>query len=96
MRPCPAGYVFDVSSSDAYHKGEGYNCLAGRDASRALAVMSLHPEDCVSKVDDITEDEAQVLEDWLKFLRDKKGYPLVGTVPGLLQRGCLLPGLEIQ
>lgn len=44
-----------MSSSEAYKKGEGYNCLAGRDASRALAVMSLQPADCVSKIDDITE-----------------------------------------
>lgn len=51
-----------MSSSDSYKKGEGYNCLAGRDASRALAVMSLQPQDCVSKIDDISEEEVRGTE----------------------------------
>ena len=44
------GHVFDVSESEAYRKGQGYACLAGRDCSRSLAIMSLRPEDVTSNI----------------------------------------------
>jgi len=65
--------------------GESYNCLAGRDASRALAIMSLKAEDCVSDLSGLTDEEKKVLDDWFIHMKDKKGYPVVGSVPELMR-----------
>ena len=68
-----------------YKKGQSYNCLIGRDASRALATMSLKPEDCISDLTGITDEEKKVLDDWYNHMKVKKGYPAVGIVPGLAE-----------
>lgn len=75
------GLVFDVSSSPSFKVGTGYNALAGRDASRSLAVMTLKDEVLISDLQGCTEEEISVLNDWVGYFRDKKGYPLVGRVP---------------
>ncbi|KAJ0044200.1 hypothetical protein NL108_008100, partial [Boleophthalmus pectinirostris] len=40
------GVVFDVTKGkEFYGKGAPYNALVGKDSSRAVAKMSLNPED---------------------------------------------------
>eukprot|EP00658_Telonema_sp_P-2_P044003 TRINITY_DN3187_c0_g1_i4.p1 TRINITY_DN3187_c0_g1~~TRINITY_DN3187_c0_g1_i4.p1 ORF type:complete len:303 (-),score=64.65 TRINITY_DN3187_c0_g1_i4:430-1338(-) len=77
------GIVFDVSSSESFKVGVGYNALAGRDASRSLAVMSLKPEELNSNLDGLDEEQMEVLKDWILYFKDKKKYPIVGRVPSV-------------
>lgn len=75
--------VFDVSfgGSEFYLAGGAYECLAGRDASRVLAKMSMTREDIegVLDYDHLTERESKNLEDWVGKLGELgKGYPVVG------------------
>ena len=93
--PLPRGYavppiyvgvmdrVFDVSFGGAefYTEGGTYECLAGRDASRVLARMSMSPEDVEGELDysRLTRKELKNLTDWVKRFEDK-GYPVVGRL----------------
>lgn len=74
--------VFDVSfgGSEFYSRGGEYHLLAGRDASRVLARMSMDPEDVEGLLDyqNLTEREKKNLDDWVKRLGEGKGYPVVG------------------
>lgn len=54
--------------------------FAGRDPSRALALSSLKPEDCVPEWYDLEDKEKQVLHDWFTFF--SKRYNIVGKVEG--------------
>lgn len=94
--PLPPGYatpsilvgvkdrVFDVSfgGSQFYRVGGEYECLAGRDASRVLAKMSMSPEDVEGLLDysSVTEREMKNLDDWVRRLGQGKGYPTVGWI----------------
>jgi len=80
------GLVFDVSTSASFSPECGYNALAGRDASRSLAVMSLKEEELTSNLDGCTEEQLGVLNDWVIYFKDKKKYPLVGRVPSIVRR----------
>lgn len=75
--------VFDVSfgGADFYTEGGPYECLAGRDASRVLAKMSMSPEDVEGELDysRLTRKELKNLNDWVKRFEDK-GYPVVGRL----------------
>jgi membrane-associated progesterone receptor component len=77
------GLVFDMSFGGVSFYGPGgpYEVLAGRDASRALAVMKL--DEAVSgKTDlsDLTEKQLQTMKEWAKTFREKKKYPIVGKL----------------
>lgn len=77
------GLVFDVSFGGVSFYGPGgpYAALAGRDASRALAVMKL--DEAVSgntDLSDLTEKQLQTMRDWAKTFREKKKYPIVGKL----------------
>jgi len=75
--------VYDASFGgvEFYGPGGGYNRFAGRDISRALAKMSFNPEDLEnSSVEDLSEKQKKVLEDWIKTFEDKKCYPIVGRL----------------
>ncbi|KAJ5907932.1 hypothetical protein N7495_000614 [Penicillium taxi] len=82
------GVVFDVTRNPAYsatgqYRGEilldlGY--ATNRDPSRALALSSLKPEDCVPEWSDLEDKEKQVLHDWFTFF--SKRYNIVGKVEG--------------
>ncbi|ORZ17281.1 cytochrome b5-like heme/steroid binding domain-containing protein [Absidia repens] len=73
------GDVFDVSKkADSYGKGNGYNCFAGKDASRALGMSSLKLEDCVADYSTLTDKELETLEQWHAFF--SKRYDIVGKV----------------
>lgn len=39
-----------ISSTGFYGKGRSYNALIGKDASRAVAKMSLEPADLISDI----------------------------------------------
>ncbi|MBA0856872.1 hypothetical protein Goshw_004210 [Gossypium schwendimanii] len=73
------GQIYDVSSSKVFYgRGGAYSMFTGRDASRALAMLSFKPEDLTGNLEGLSAEELSVLEDWeCKFL-DK--YPIVGRV----------------
>ncbi|CAM9444620.1 unnamed protein product [Ectocarpus sp. 13 AM-2016] len=77
--------VFDVSfgGSEFYMEGGPYECLAGRDASRVLAKMSMASEDIegVLNYSCLTDREEKNLADWVEKLGEGgKGYPVVGWI----------------
>mmetsp|Transcript_5861 Transcript_5861/g.13029 ORF Transcript_5861/g.13029 Transcript_5861/m.13029 type:complete len:255 (+) Transcript_5861:198-962(+) len=94
-QPAPEGYaaapiylgagdfVFDVSFGGVTFYGpEGsYHRFAGKDASRALALMSFDPGDLENtSVDDLDEKKRKTLDDWVKTFTERKGYPVVGRL----------------
>ncbi|KAL6240366.1 hypothetical protein RBB50_012736 [Rhinocladiella similis] len=74
------GIVFDVSRNSAYQPGGCYHVFAGKDPSRALAISSLKPEDCVPDWYDLEDMYKTVLSEWYTFL--SKRYNIVGKVEG--------------
>ncbi|WCJ28760.1 membrane steroid binding protein 1 [Euphorbia peplus] len=64
------GHIYDVSSSRMFYgPGGPYAKFAGRDASRALALLSFDPQDLTGNLDGLGESELQVLQDWeYKFM----------------------------
>ena len=52
--------------------------FAGRECSRALALMSLDPEDCCAELADLTPRQLDTLQEWLDKFRQK--YHSVGRV----------------
>lgn len=59
----------------------GYNKFAGADISRALAKMSFDPQDLANtNIDDLTEKQKKILDDWVQTFEVKKGYPIVGNL----------------
>lgn len=78
------GKVFDVSFGGVEFYGPdcSYNTFAGKDASRALALMSFNPKDIENpSLDDLTDKQVAVLTDWCKTFEERKGYPCVGRLP---------------
>lgn len=62
------------------YTGGPYAAFAGKECSRALALMSVRLEDCNGKLSDLPDDKLRVLRDWeLKFMRK---YPVAGAVAG--------------
>ena len=49
--------------------GKGYAIFAGKDASRALGMSSLNPEDAVSDYSTLEPDQMKVLNDWVRTKR---------------------------
>jgi len=75
--------VFDVSFGGVamYGKDGPYQRFAGKDASRALALMSFDPKDVQNTdISDLDEKKVKVLKDWVKSFEEKKGYPIVGKL----------------
>ncbi|KAL8041155.1 hypothetical protein ABFS82_10G145600 [Erythranthe guttata] len=64
------GQIYDVSRSRMFYgPGGPYALFAGRDASRALALMSFEPTDLTGNVEGLSESELEVLQDWeYKFM----------------------------
>ncbi|KAI9891425.1 MAG: hypothetical protein M1814_002744 [Vezdaea aestivalis] len=54
--------------------------FAGKDASRALALSSLKPEDAVPAWSDLDAKAQKTLDDWFSFFSQR--YNIVGTVAG--------------
>ncbi|KIW91159.1 uncharacterized protein Z519_08054 [Cladophialophora bantiana CBS 173.52] len=78
------GYHFVPHSlASRFHRFEAYQCpfepvFAGKDPSRALALSSLKPEDCVPEWDDLDDKYKTVLDEWYTFF--SKRYNIVGKV----------------
>ncbi|KAF9487437.1 cytochrome b5 [Pleurotus eryngii] len=76
------GTVFDVShKTDVYGPGKSYNLFAGKDASKALGMSSLKPEDAISDYSTLSEGDMKTLNDWHTFFT--KRYNIVGRVVDL-------------
>ncbi|XVE58829.1 hypothetical protein DITRI_Ditri04bG0200300 [Diplodiscus trichospermus] len=73
------GQIYDVSSSKMFYgRGGSYSMFTGRDASRALAMLSFKPEDLTGNIGGLSAEELAVLEDWEYKFMEK--YPIVGRV----------------
>lgn len=76
------GQVYDVSYGgvELYGPSGPYAKFVGRDASRALATMSLDEETVANpSIADLDDKAIGVLDDWAKLFHRK--YPQVGTCP---------------
>ncbi|ONK67472.1 uncharacterized protein A4U43_C05F410 [Asparagus officinalis] len=64
------GNIYDVSRSRMFYgPGGPYALFAGRDASRALALMSFDPNDLTGNLEGLSSSELEVLQDWeYKFM----------------------------
>ncbi|XP_003727182.1 neudesin [Strongylocentrotus purpuratus] len=72
------GVVFDVTQGkEFYGKDAPYNALVGRDSTRAVAKMSLEPDDLTSDVTGLSDAYLDSLEDTFKNVYKAK-YPVVG------------------
>lgn len=72
--------VFDVTrGSDFYGEDGGYHIMAGRDASRALALMSLDVKDVDNRrLDDLSPGDLSILDEWVDKFHFK--YTLMGRL----------------
>ncbi|KAJ9544379.1 hypothetical protein OSB04_024086 [Centaurea solstitialis] len=61
-----------------YGPGGPYALFAGRDASRALALMSFEPSDLTGNIEGLGSSELEVLEDWEAKFEEK--YVKVGQL----------------
>lgn len=64
------GHIYDVSRSRMFYgPGGPYALFAGRDASRALALMSFDSNDLTGNLEGLSSSELEVLQDWeYKFM----------------------------
>jgi len=70
---------FSPPHLDFYGEGKSYHCFVGRDATRALAKMSLKEEDLVDpRTDDLTDQQKETLTSWQTKFRSK--YAKVGIL----------------
>ncbi|GLC35568.1 hypothetical protein PLESTM_000338500 [Pleodorina starrii] len=73
------GSVYDVSASrEFYGKGGPYEAFAGRECSRALAIMKVDAAECNDNLADCTEKQLKTLEDWITKFNAK--YAIVGKL----------------
>ncbi|XP_012681698.1 neudesin isoform X2 [Clupea harengus] len=72
------GVVFDVTKGkEFYGKGAPYNALVGKDSTRAVAKMSLDPEDLTHDTAGLTKEQLESL-DRIFTGTYKAKYPIVG------------------
>ena len=77
---CAKGVVYEVDP-DFYGPEGPYGMMAGKDASRALALVSLDPADVEnSDVSDLGWSDLNTLEEWVAKFETK--YHRVGTLEG--------------
>jgi membrane-associated progesterone receptor component len=74
-----------------YGPGGPYALFAGREASRALALMSFDPRDLNGNLEGLSEPELEVLQDWEYKFMEK--YVKVGQLVGTDQA---VNGGEVQ
>lgn len=73
------GHVYDVSQGkNFYGPGGSYAMFAGKECSRALALLSFKPQDINGNLEGLDESELAILEDWEYKFIDK--YPKVGQL----------------
>lgn len=61
-----------------YGPGGPYAMFAGRDASRALALLSFDPQDLTGNIEGLSEDQLEILQDWEYKFMEK--YAKVGQL----------------
>jgi len=59
------GIVFDVSADPNFGQDGLFNIYTGKDASRALGMLSMQPADLVSDWETLADSEKCVLDDWV-------------------------------
>jgi membrane-associated progesterone receptor component len=52
--------------------------FAGRDATRALALMSFNPNDLIGDLEGLGPDDLEVLQDWEEKFKER--YPRAGRL----------------
>nr|CAG8440260.1 9753_t:CDS:2 [Entrophospora candida] len=58
------GTIFDVTTKrESYGPGGSYHVFAGKDASKALGMGSLQPEDVIADYSSLDDKQLKVLED---------------------------------
>ncbi|KIM79824.1 hypothetical protein PILCRDRAFT_823006, partial [Piloderma croceum F 1598] len=72
------GIVFDVSVDPNFGQDGLFNIYTGKDASRALGMLSMQPADLVSDWETLTDSEKRVLDDWVMAF--EKCFIIVGRV----------------
>jgi membrane-associated progesterone receptor component len=72
------GKVYDVGErDDLYGPGGNYNIFAGKDCTRAFALMSTSGEECNRRdVEDLDSKNRATLKQWMKVFSEK--YVVVG------------------
>ena len=71
--------MLDVRTGVEYYGSDGpYKVMAGRDASKAFAMMSLKLEDAHDDLSGVDDEHLKILDDWYDKLTKK--YPNVGNV----------------
>ncbi|KAH9502598.1 hypothetical protein Btru_073873 [Bulinus truncatus] len=80
------GVVFDVTEGKRFYgKGESYNALVGIDCTRAVAKMSLEPEDLTSDITGLEDSYLTALDETFEGTYMAK-YPVVGYMDYLLEK----------
>lgn len=73
------GNIYDVSKSRMFYgPGGPYSLFAGRESSRALALMSFDPNDLNGNLEGLSAPELEVLQDWEEKFMEK--YLKVGQI----------------
>ena len=74
------GNVYDVTSAnDLYGPEQTYHCMAGREASRALALLSFEESDLSNTdISDLGPFHRETLDSWEEKYMHYKNYPVVG------------------
>ena len=73
------GRVLDVREGAEYYGPDGpYKIMAGCDASKAFAMMSLKAEDAHDDLTGVDDTHLKILDDWYEKLTQK--YPTVGRM----------------
>ncbi|KAG8096183.1 hypothetical protein GUJ93_ZPchr0013g34158 [Zizania palustris] len=79
------GQVYDISRGRLFYGPQGsYSLFAGRDATRALALMSFDPIDLTGDLEGLDPDELEVLQDWEDKFKERL----------ITRKECLTPSLQ--
>mmetsp|Transcript_8014 Transcript_8014/g.10444 ORF Transcript_8014/g.10444 Transcript_8014/m.10444 type:complete len:204 (-) Transcript_8014:66-677(-) len=71
--------VIDVTDSkEKYGQGKGYNALAGKIATRAIALSSFSEDDMTNDCSDFTEDQLIQKDQWVSYFLQR--YPVVAVI----------------
>eukprot|EP00735_Rhodelphis_limneticus_P000794 TRINITY_DN11322_c0_g1::TRINITY_DN11322_c0_g1_i1::g.26390::m.26390 TRINITY_DN11322_c0_g1::TRINITY_DN11322_c0_g1_i1::g.26390 ORF type:complete len:140 (-),score=8.54,sp/Q9SK39/SBP3_ARATH/48.45/4e-26,Cyt-b5/PF00173.23/6.5e-13 TRINITY_DN11322_c0_g1_i1:214-633(-) len=74
------GIVYDVTNGASFYRpGGAYNVFAGKDATRAMALMSTDPKDAANpSLDGLQPKHLKTLEEWIQKYQQK--YPMVARL----------------
>jgi len=76
------GEVYDVGPGERhYGPGEGYNGMAGKDASRSFTTGNFK-DDAVPGIGDLSVDQLKDIFSWRSFYRKHEEYRFVGFLEG--------------